>query len=84
MRCYTSLISWNGSDKSRESLTMNRAASAPLITRWSYESDRGSISRISGWPAHILEQYANNRLIRPRADYTGPAYPQRFVPLDQR
>lgn len=43
-----------------------------------------AVSRISGWTAHILEQYANNRLIRPRADYTGPAYPQRFVPLDQR
>jgi 2-methylcitrate synthase len=43
-----------------------------------------AVSRISGWTAHVLEQYANNRLIRPRADYTGPAYPQRFVPLDQR
>ena len=43
-----------------------------------------AVSRISGWTAHILEQYANNRLIRPRADYTGPDYPQRFIPLDQR
>jgi citrate synthase len=43
-----------------------------------------AVSRISGWTAHILEQYANNRLIRPRADYIGPSYPQRFVPLDQR
>ena len=43
-----------------------------------------AVSRMSGWTAHILEQYANNRLIRPRADYTGPAYPQRFVPLEQR
>ncbi|MGH9256985.1 MAG: citrate synthase [Vicinamibacterales bacterium] len=43
-----------------------------------------AVSRISGWTAHILEQYANNRLIRPRAEYTGPAYPQRVVPLDQR
>jgi citrate synthase len=43
-----------------------------------------AVSRVSGWTAHILEQYANNRLIRPRADYTGPAYPQRFVPLEQR
>ncbi len=43
-----------------------------------------AVSRISGWTAHVLEQYANNRLIRPRADYTGPDYPQRFVPLDQR
>jgi citrate synthase len=43
-----------------------------------------AVSRISGWTAHILEQYANNRLIRPRADYTGPTYPQRFVTLDQR
>jgi citrate synthase len=43
-----------------------------------------AVSRISGWTAHILEQYANNRLIRPRADYTGPEYPQRFIPLEQR
>jgi citrate synthase len=43
-----------------------------------------AVSRVSGWTAHILEQYANNRLIRPRADYTGPEYPQRFVPLEQR
>jgi citrate synthase len=43
-----------------------------------------AVSRMSGWTAHILEQYANNRLIRPRADYTGPTYPQRFVPLEGR
>jgi citrate synthase len=43
-----------------------------------------AVSRMSGWTAHILEQYANNRLIRPRADYTGPEYPQRFVPLEAR
>ncbi len=43
-----------------------------------------AVSRISGWTAHVLEQYANNRLIRPRAEYVGPAYPQRFVPLDRR
>ena len=28
-------------------------------------------SRVAGWSAHILEQYQNNRLIRPRADYVG-------------
>jgi citrate synthase len=43
-----------------------------------------AVSRMSGWTAHVLEQYANNRLIRPRADYTGPAYPQRFLPLESR
>ena len=43
-----------------------------------------AVSRMSGWTAHVLEQYANNRLIRPRADYTGPPYPQRFVPLEGR
>src|SRR5512132_3196697 len=43
-----------------------------------------AVSRVSGWTAHVLEQYANNRLIRPRAEYNGPPYPQRFVPLDQR
>ena len=43
-----------------------------------------AVSRISGWTAHVLEQHANNRLIRPRAEYTGPAYPQPWVPLEQR
>jgi citrate synthase len=43
-----------------------------------------AVSRISGWTAHVLEQYANNRLIRPRADYIGPEYPQRYVPIEQR
>jgi citrate synthase len=43
-----------------------------------------AVSRISGWTAHVLEQYGNNRLIRPRADYTGPAYPQTWLPLEQR
>jgi len=43
-----------------------------------------AVSRIAGWTAHVLEQYANNRLIRPRAEYTGPSYPQPYVPLDRR
>jgi citrate synthase len=43
-----------------------------------------AVSRIAGWTAHVLEQYANNRLIRPRTDYTGPPYPQTFRPLNQR
>jgi citrate synthase len=43
-----------------------------------------AVSRISGWTAHCLEQYSNNRLIRPRTDYIGPQYPQSFVPLAQR
>jgi citrate synthase len=43
-----------------------------------------AVSRISGWTAHVLEQYANNRLIRPRTDYIGPRYPQQFLAMDQR
>jgi citrate synthase len=40
-------------------------------------------SRVSGWNAHILEQYSNNRLIRPRAEYTGPEK-QQYVPIGER
>ncbi|MGQ0712912.1 MAG: citrate synthase [Gemmatimonadaceae bacterium] len=42
-----------------------------------------AVSRMSGWAAHLLEQYANNRLIRPRAEYVGPRG-LRVAPLDQR
>src|SRR5699024_3217511 len=42
-----------------------------------------AISRMSGWLAHILEQYDNNRLIRPRADYTGYQL-REFVEMDER
>jgi len=42
-----------------------------------------AISRASGWAAHILEQYDNNRLIRPRAEYVGPVN-QFYVPIKKR
>ncbi|MCR2821905.1 citrate synthase [Lederbergia panacisoli] len=42
-----------------------------------------AVSRVSGWLAHILEQYENNRLIRPRAEYTGPGM-RKYVPIDER
>jgi citrate synthase len=42
-----------------------------------------AISRMSGWAAHILEQYGNNRIIRPRAEYTG-AYDRHYTPIDAR
>ncbi|RKD23785.1 citrate synthase [Ammoniphilus oxalaticus] len=42
-----------------------------------------AVSRTSGWTAHILEQYANNRLIRPRAEYVGPKK-RHYIPIDQR
>ncbi|SDH74611.1 citrate synthase [Alteribacillus bidgolensis] len=40
-------------------------------------------SRVSGWLAHILEQYSDNRLIRPRAEYVGPDK-QKYIPVDER
>ncbi len=40
-------------------------------------------SRIAGWTSHILEQHADNRLIRPRGAYTGPGR-RAFVPLSKR
>jgi citrate synthase len=43
-----------------------------------------AVSRISGWAAHVIEQHDDNRLIRPRADYTGPAYPAPYIPLEDR
>ena len=43
-----------------------------------------AISRISGWAAHVIEQHDDNRLIRPRADYLGPAYPAPYIPLSER
>ena len=43
-----------------------------------------AVSRTSGWTAHVLEQYRNNRLIRPRAEYTGLPDGQPWVPIEQR
>jgi citrate synthase len=42
-----------------------------------------AVSRISGWTGHILEQYANNRLIRPRAEYTGKR-DLKYTPIGER
>ena len=43
-----------------------------------------AVSRMSGWTAHVLEQYANNRLIRPRAEYRGNPDGMPWVPLEKR
>lgn len=42
-----------------------------------------AVSRISGWTGHILEQYADNKLIRPRAEYVGKR-DQKYVPIEER
>jgi len=42
-----------------------------------------AMSRVAGWAAHVLEQHGNNRLIRPRAEYTGPTRVT-YVPISQR
>jgi citrate synthase len=43
-----------------------------------------AISRMSGWTAHVMEQYRNNRLIRPRAEYKGKPDGQVWVPMSAR
>src|SRR6202012_1880461 len=43
-----------------------------------------AVSRISGWAAHVIEQLDDNRLIRPRAESTGPEYPVKYIPMDHR
>jgi citrate synthase len=43
-----------------------------------------AVSRMSGWTAHILEQYHNNRLIRPRAEYKGNADGMQWIALEAR
>jgi citrate synthase len=43
-----------------------------------------AVSRMSGWLAHILEQYHNNRLIRPRAEYKGNPDGMRWIPMNER
>jgi citrate synthase len=43
-----------------------------------------AVSRVSGWTAHVIEQLDDNRLIRPRADYLGPVYPQKYVAIGKR
>ncbi len=43
-----------------------------------------AVSRMSGWTAHVLEQYHNNRLIRPRAEYKGNPDGQTWIPISER
>jgi citrate synthase len=43
-----------------------------------------AISRMAGWTAHILEQWADNRLFRPLSEYNGRPYGQKFVPIEDR
>ena len=43
-----------------------------------------AVSRIAGWAAHVIEQLDDNRLIRPRAEYIGPAYPAPYTRLEDR
>lgn len=43
-----------------------------------------AISRMSGWTAHVLEQWSDNRLFRPLSEYVGKAFEQKVLPIDER
>ncbi len=43
-----------------------------------------AISRMSGWTAHVLEQWSENRLFRPLSEYVGKPFDQKMVPIDER
>lgn len=43
-----------------------------------------AISRMSGWTAHVLEQWSENRLFRPLSEYVGKPFGQKVVPIDER
>jgi citrate synthase len=61
--------------------------SAPMLYALGIDPDLFTtvfaMSRIVGWTAHLLEQYAANRLIRPRAEYIGPM-DLHWIPIDRR
>ncbi len=61
--------------------------SAPLLYNLGFPPDLMpgvfALSRIAGWTANVMEQMEDNRLMRPQAEYVGPAH-QEFVPIDQR
>ena len=61
--------------------------SAPLLYTLGFKPDMMpalfACSRISGWTAHVLEQLADNRIIRPSADYIGPEV-RDYVPIGDR
>jgi citrate synthase len=43
-----------------------------------------AIARMSGWTAHVLEQWSENRLFRPLSEYVGKPYGQKVVPIEER
>jgi citrate synthase len=61
--------------------------SAPLLYNLGFPTDLMpgvfAVSRVAGWSAHLLEQAENNRLMRPQAEYVGPAH-QEWVPIERR
>ena len=61
--------------------------SGPAYSMMGFDTDLFTpffvMARVTGWTAHIMEQLANNRLIRPLSLYTGPGE-RHVVPLEQR
>ena len=87
MEAMADVIETRSSGRKRSCRRTSIGPPAGCTTTWTCRSIStrrcSSLSRVSGWSAHVIEQLDNNRLIRPRARYTGPER-RPWLPLAER